>query len=424
MSHKLGKRPELLAPTQDWNSLKIISNITDSVYFGVTRYNMRAKAKNFDRKDFKQIVDFCHSQEPPIRAYLATNILIYDSELQDLENLILEAKESGIDAIIAHDLAAIRIAKRNNMEFHVSTQANVSNIEAAKFYEDLRAERIILARELSIQQIKLIKHLLTKAKIECFIHGSMCTSISGRCYFSAEVCESQDYSANRGNCIQPCRREWRVIDDENNEFIYNGEMFLNTKDLCMIEYIPELIDANIDAFKIEGRMKDPIYVKTVAECYHEAIVSYFNKTYTKAKIKKWLERLSKVYNRGFHTGFYFHRPTIEDIELKKRGNISPYKKRYLGKILSFDESSKSANVLLESLDVPIKVGDEFIIIGEKTYQIETIKKMIFKGKKIKSIVRKRHSDPVKINLRIDKCEINDKIYIFRRFFEECSKTSK
>ncbi|KKM89373.1 hypothetical protein LCGC14_1249340 [marine sediment metagenome] len=414
MSHKSGKHPELLAPTQDWNTLKLVSNITDSVYFGVKRYNMRAKAKNFDRKDFKKIVDFCHSQEPPIRAYLATNILIYDSELQDLENLILEAKESGIDAIIAHDLAAIRIAKRNNMEFHVSTQANVSNIEAAKFYEDQGAERIILARELSLQQIKLIKHLITKAKIECFVHGSMCTSISGRCYFSATVCNSEENSANRGNCIQPCRREWRVIDDENNEFIYNGEMFLNTKDLCMIEYIPELIDANIDAFKIEGRMKDPLYVKTVAECYHEAIVSYFNRTYTKVKIKSWLERLSRVYNRGFHTGFYFHRPTIEDIELKKRGNISPYKKRYLGKVLSFNKSSKSANVLLESLDVPLKVGDEIIIIGVKTYQIETIKKMIFKGKKIKSVVSKRYTDPVKINLRIDHCEINDKIYILSK----------
>ncbi len=415
MSHKSGKRPKLLVPTQNWNTLKIISNIADSVYFGVTSYNMRAKAKNFDRKDFKKIVDFCHSQEPPIRAYLATNILIYDSELQDLENLILEAKESGIDAIIAHDLAAIRVAKRNNMEFHISTQVNVSNIEAAKFYEDLGAERIILARELSLQQIKLIKHLLTKAKIECFVHGSMCTSISGRCYFSATVCNSEENSANRGNCIQPCRREWRVIDDENNEFVYNGEMFLNAKDLCMIEYIPELIDANIDVFKLEGRMKDPLYVKTVAECYHEAIGSYFNGTYTKVKIKSWLERLSKVYNRGFHTGFYFHRPTIEDIELERRGNVSQYKKHYIGKILSYDKNSKSANVLLENLESPLKIGDEIIIMGSNTYIVETIKKMIYKGEKIKSISRKRYTDPVRINLRINKeVELNAKIYILSK----------
>ena len=408
-------RPELLAPCKDWNSLKVVSRLADAIYFGVQMYNMRAKARNFEREDLENIADFCHTQDPPIRAYLTTNILIYDSELQDLENLISEAKDSGIDAIIAHDIAAISIANRNNLDFHVSTQANVSNIESAKFYENLGAKRIILARELSLQQIKLIKHLLSKTKIECFVHGSMCTSISGRCYFSATICDSEEYSANRGNCEQPCRREWRVIDDENNEFIYDGQMFLNAKDLCMIEYIPDLIDAKIDAFKIEGRMKDPLYVKTVVECYREALDSYFNGTYTKDKIKFWLEKLSSVYNRGFHTGFYFQRPTIEDIELDKRGNISQYKKQYLGKVLSYDKNSKSANVLLESLEYPLKLGDEIIITGPKTFAIETIKKMIYKGEKIRSIARKRYSNPVRINLRINKeVEMNDKIYIISK----------
>lgn len=415
MDPNIPNRPDLLAPCQDWDSLKIISGIPNAIYFGVEKYNMRAKAKNFKRIDLKKIVEFCHNQNPPMNVYLTTNILVYDSELQDLENLISEAKESDIDAIIAHDLATIRIAKRNNMKIHISTQANVSNIEAAKFYEELGAERIILARELSLKQIKLIKHLLSKTKIECFVHGSMCTSISGRCYFSATICDSEEYSANRGNCVQPCRREWRVIDDEKNEFIYNGQMFLNAKDLCMIEYIPELIDANIDAFKIEGRMKDPFYIKTVTECYREAIDSFFNGTYKKEKIVNWLKRLSIVYNRGFHTGFYFQRPTIEDIELEKRGNVSQYKKKYLGKILSYDGNSKTANVLLESLEFPLKVGNEIIIMGPNTYTVETIKKMIYKGEKIKSISRKRYSDPVRINLRINKeVEINDKIYIIKK----------
>ena len=408
-------RPELLVPIQEWNSIKLVGGLADAIYFGVEKYNMRQKAKNFERKDLKKVAEFCHNQNPPIKAYLTTNILIYDSELQDLESLISEAKDAKIDAIIAHDLAVIRIAKRYNMKFHISTQANISNIESAKFYEELGAERIILARELSLQQIKLIKHLLTKTKVECFVHGSMCTSISGRCYLSATICDSEEYSANRGNCVQPCRREWRVIDDENNEFIYNGQMFLNAKDLCMIEYIPELIDAKIDAFKIEGRMKDPLYIKTVTECYREALDSYFHGTYTKDKVKIWLEKLSSVYNRGFHTGFYFQRPTVEDIELEKRGNVSQYKKKYLGKILSYDRNSKSANVLLESLEFPLKVGDEIIIIGPKTYTIETIKKMIYKGEKIKSISRKRYTDPVRINLRINKeVEINDKIYIIKK----------
>ena len=153
------------------------------------------------------------------------------------------AKKSKVDAIIAHDLAAIRFAKRQKMKFHISTQANISNVESAKFFENLGAERLILARELSLEQIKLIKHHLSNTEIECFVHGSMCTSISGRCYFSATICDSEEYSANRGNCVQPCRRQWRVIDDEKNEFIYDGQLFLNTKDLCMIEHIPKLIQS-------------------------------------------------------------------------------------------------------------------------------------------------------------------------------------
>ncbi len=408
-------RPELLAPVQEWKTLNVVAGLADAIYFGVNEYNMRQKAKNFERKDLIRIAEFCHSQKPPIKAYLTTNILIYDNELQDLENLILKAKDAKIDAIIAHDLAAIRIAKRNNIKFHISTQANVSNIESAKFFEDFGAERIILARELSLEQIKLIKHHLSKTKIECFVHGSMCTSISGRCYFSATICDSEENSANRGNCTQPCRREWRVIDDQNNEFIYDGQMFLNAKDLCMIGYIPELIKAKIDAFKIEGRMKDPLYVKTVIECYREALDSYFNGIYTKEKVQIWLERLKRVFNRGFHTGFYFHKPTIEDIELMKRGNVSPYRKHYLGKILTFDDRSKSANVLLESLDIPLKLGDEIIIEGPTSYMVETIKTMIYKGEKIQRISRKRYSDPVRFNLRLNKeVKPNDKVYILEK----------
>ena len=207
MSANRKLRPELLAPCQDWNSLRIVDGLAYAIYFGVQNYNMRNKANNFERKDLRKITEYCHNQNPSINAYLTTNILIYDTELQDLESLILEAKDAKIDAIIAHDLAAIRLAKRCNMKFHISTQANVSNIEASKFYEELGANRIILARELSLNQIKLIKHHLSKTKIECFVHGSMCTSISGRCYLSATITNSEMYSANRGNCVQPCRRE-------------------------------------------------------------------------------------------------------------------------------------------------------------------------------------------------------------------------
>ncbi|MHA1489160.1 MAG: peptidase U32 family protein [Promethearchaeota archaeon] len=409
-------RPELIAPAQDWSSLKIVSGLVDAIYFGVQKYNMRAKAKNFKRKDLRNIVEFCRNQNPKIRTYLCSNILIYDSELQDLEILIVEAQEAGIDAIIAHDLAAIRIAKRHNMNFHISTQANVSNIEAAKFYEGLGARRIVLARELSLNQIAKIKSQLNETKVECFVHGSMCTSISGRCYFSATICESEEFSANRGNCVQPCRREWRLIDDENHEFIYDGQLFLNAKDLCMIEHIPALVEAGIDAFKIEGRMKDPLYIKTVTECYKEALESYFNNSYTNNKVRKWLGRLSKVYNRGFHTGFYFNKPTIEDIELQKRGNISPYKKQYLGKIISFDKKNLAADMIIENKNLLLNIGDEIIIIGNNSsFIIDKIKKMFLKGKRIKSAVRTENYKPVKINICLNHAhEPNDKIYIISK----------
>jgi len=415
MGKKALKKPELLAPAQDWTSLRNVTGLAEAIYFGVKTYNMRAKAKNFERGELKEIVKFCHQQKPPLKAYLATNILIYDSELQDLEKLILEAKNAGIDAIIAQDLAVIKFAKHEKLRFHISTQANVSNVESAKFFEDLGAERIILARELSLKQIKLIKHHLTKTQIECFVHGSMCTSISGRCYLSATICDSEVFSANRGNCVQPCRREWRVIDDENNEFIYDGQMFLNAKDLCMIEYIPELIEANINVFKIEGRMKDPLYIETVTKCYREAIDSYFENTFTKEKVRDWLERLAKVYNRGFHTGFYFHRPTIEDVELESRGNISPYKKHYLGKILSFNENSMTANVLIEIKEFNLELGNEIIIMGDNTYHHQKIKHMVFKGEKIKNIYKKRFDSPFKVNMRLSKKVMEeDKIYIMYR----------
>jgi len=410
MTKKLLKKPELLAPAQDWTSLRNITGLADAIYFGVKKYNMRAKAKNFERSELKEIVKFCHHQKPPLKAY--TNILIYDSELQDLERLILEAKKAGIDAIIAHDLAVIKFAKREKLRFHISTQANVSNVESAKFFENVGAERIILARELSLKQIKLIKHHLTKTQIECFVHGSMCTSISGRCYLSATICDSEEFSANRGNCVQPCRREWRVIDDENNELIYDGQMFLNSKDLCMIEYIPELIEADINIFKIEGRMKNPLYIETVTRCYREAIDSYFDNTFSKEKVRDWLERLAKVYNRGFHTGFYFRRPTIEDVELERRGNVSPYKKNYLGKVLSFNTNSMTANILIEIKEFNLKIGDEIIVIGAETYHHQKIKHMVFKGEKIQNIYKKRYDNPFKVNLRLsNKVQRDDKIYI-------------
>ena len=412
MKEEYNNPPELLAPVQDWKTLKFIKGVPDAVYFGVQEYNMRKKAQNFNRDDLAKVVSFCHSQDPPMKAYLCTNILIYTEEMNELENLIQEAKNANVDAIIAHDLAAIQLAKEYDLNFHISTQANISNLSSAQFFEELGADRIILARELSLEQIKEIKNGLKNTEIECFIHGSMCTSISGRCYFSATLEGSEKYSANRGKCTQPCRREWRVIDDNNNELIYNGKMFLNSKDLCMIEYIPELIRAKIDAFKIEGRMKDPLYVKTVVSCYKKAIKSFYNNTFTENKVKTWKERLSKVYNRGFHTGFYFKRPTPEEIQLNERGNISNYKKKYLGRVLSYQDNVKTANIEIEAKHCRLKEGDEIIVEGQgDTYIIEKANNILKQGNQIESIERKEGDEPIKLNITLkEKVSPNDKIF--------------
>ncbi|TXT54443.1 MAG: putative enzyme [Promethearchaeota archaeon] len=406
--------PELLVPVNR-KSLKLVGDFADSIYFGLSEFNMRMKAENFKKKDLPDIIEYCHNQENPLKAYLCTNVLVYNSELKEMEDLLKHAKKCGIDAVIVHDIAAIRFAKKYNLNFHVSTQANISNVESAKFYEKMGAERLILARELSLKQIKEIKNGLTTAQVECFVHGSMCTSISGRCYFSASVMGSSKYSANRGNCIQPCRRRWRVIDDMNNEFLYDGKLFLNAKDLCMIEYIPELIESNIDAFKIEGRMKDPLYIQTVAKCYREAIDSYMNGTFTKEKVNKWEDRLRKVYNRGFHTGFYFETPDIEDIELESRGNVNPYQKILIGKILSYNVYSKTANVEIQNLNQQLQIHDKIVISGKRTFFTQWIKKMIKGGKKVESIGRNPSERLKFINIVLEHpAHPDDEIFVLKK----------
>lgn len=409
------KRPELLLPVQNWKSLHYLGNYGDAIYFGVQKFNMRQKADNFDMHELEKVAEYCHCRDPPLKCYLCTNILIYNSELNDLETLISSAAEAEIDAIIAHDIAAIQAAKRNAIPFHVSTQANISNIESARFFENLGAERLVLSRELSLDQIATIKRSLTHAEVECFVHGSMCTSISGRCYLSASITGNEQFSANRGNCVQPCRRTWSVIDDNNNELVYDGQLFLNSKDLCMIGHIPELIEADIDAFKIEGRMKDPLYIKTVAKCYQRAIDAVYQGTFSKEKVGKWMERLEKVYNRGFHTGFYFGTPSPDDIELNKRGNISTYKKKYIGKVLNYHPSIKTADILIEAKDQPIAEGDTIVIIGDDTYAVEKLRNILLAGKKVRRIKRTSETEqPIKVNIGIDNIiESKDKIYILK-----------
>ena len=355
------KKVELMSPLKNFKSLNAILDVAETVYFGVESMNMRMYSDNFNLNELNKITKICHDKG--IKAYLTTNVIIYENEFKLLENILDKAVESEIDAVIVHDIGAIELIKERGLDFHISTQANISNSRSAKFYENLGAKRLILARELYLQQIKEIKQKLN-VEIETFVHGAQCTSISGRCYFSAEICSSQDYSANRGKCVQPCRRSWKVIDEEKNEFLYDGAFFISAKDLCMIEYIPELIEANIDAFKIEGRMRDPIYVEVVTSCYREAIDAYFDNSYTKEKAKDWLNRLKKVYNKGFSTGFYFGTPKGSEIAKDIEGNVSDYKKVEIGKVLSYYPEKKAAKILLTS--GKLTLNDEIFIMGTHT----------------------------------------------------------
>ena len=358
----MNEKVELMAPLKNLKSLNAVLSNTNAVYFGIESLNMRMYSDNFKLEELNNIVKICHDNN--IKAYLTTNIIIYENEFALLHKIMEKAVEAEVDAVIIHDIGAIELAKEKGLKFHISTQASISNSHSAQFYESLGAERLILARELSLEQIKEIKSKLQKSQIETFIHGAQCTSISGRCYFSAEVCGSQDYSANRGKCIQPCRRAWRVYDDQNNEFLYDGVFFINAKDLCMIEHIPKLIEAKINAFKIEGRMRGPMYIEEVTACYREAIDAYYNNSFTQEKVDDWLKRLNKVYNRGFSTGFYFGLPMGSEVERDREGNVSDFRKKEIGKVLSYFPEKKAAKILLTSGN--LKLNEEIYIIGNRT----------------------------------------------------------
>jgi putative protease len=362
MVEKNNKKVELMTPLKNLKSFNAIKDTADAVYFGVEAFNMRMFSDNFKLEDMNKIVGRCHDNN--ILAYLTTNIIVYENEFNLLNKVLDIAVQAEIDAVIVHDIGVVEVAKEKGLPFHVSTQANISNSRTAKFYESLGAERLILARELSLEQIKDIKNKAQRTEIETFVHGAQCTSISGRCYFSAELCGSQEYSANRGRCVQPCRRTWRVYDDQSNEFLYDGVFFVNAKDLCMIEHIPKLIDANIDAFKIEGRMRDPIYIQETTSCYKEAIEAYYENAFTPEKVQQWLKRLNRVYNRGFSTGFYFGLPKGSEIQRELDGNVAEYKKVEIGKVLSYFPEKKAAKILLSR--GKLQLDDEIFIIGTHT----------------------------------------------------------
>ncbi|MHA1728739.1 MAG: peptidase U32 family protein [Promethearchaeota archaeon] len=412
------KRPELLIPLNDWKSLTphlgAIRN-SDAVYFGLSsNFSMRDRAGNFTENNLRKLVNTVHNQKKKI--FLCTNIVIYENELESLRNTINLAKKYKVDAVICEDIAAIMIAKEVHIPFHISTQANISNSESAKFYDSLGAERLILSRELSLNQIMQIISQIT-VPVETFIHGAMCTSISGRCYFSSELMNfNTEYSANRGKCVQPCRRYYTFKGEEGEEIKFEPKsgMFFNAKDLCMIDHIDDLIKAGISSFKIEGRMRDPLYISETAACYREAIDSYFNGTYTPKKIKTWKKRLEKVFNRGFHSGFYYGKPGPNTVERAVRGNVSKWKKKYVGKVVNYYRKANAVEVEITSGQ--IQLGQE--IIFENTadfYYKQEVKSLMFDDKSIEKTPMASAKNHIIAGISINQSvPINTRVFIYSR----------
>lgn len=395
------KKPELMSPIKNWASLEACKDYANAVYFGVSDLSLRARTNSLTLKDIPKFVLKCH--EYKIKAYMTINSVIYNNDLKKAERLIKKAKEAKVDAIIVWDLAVIEIARKEKMPFIISTQANASNYKTVKFYKSLGAKRVVLARELTLKQIKEIKKRVN-IEIETFIHGAMCVAISGRCILSAYLFNK---SSNRGSCAQPCRKLWKLSDDKGNEFETEGKYFLNAKDICMIEFIPELIKANIDSFKIEGRRRDPKYIEVTAKCYREAIDAYFNKTFTIDKVKEWKKELLKVYNRGFSTGFYFGDPGKEGISYNKADNVSKYEKALIGHIAHY--YPKIGVALINLKHRGLKLNEIIQIEGEKTFIEQKVDSMEIKNTKIK---RAKKGNEIAVKIKSKACN-NDNVFILK-----------
>ena len=369
----MDKRIEIMAPAGNFECLMAaIQGGADSVYFGVGNLNMRShSANNFANEDLAEVVRIC--REHGVKTYLTLNIVVYQTEMEDVRKALKAAREAGVSAVIASDMAVIQMARAMGIEVHASTQMNISNYEAAKFYAQF-ADVIVLARELTLPQIKDISHRIEEEhvcgpsgellRLELFVHGALCMSISGKCYHSL-----QEYgaSANRGSCYQLCRRGYRVTDLETGrELEIDNKYIMSPKDLCTIEFVDKIIDAGISVFKIEGRARSAEYVKIVTAAYRQASDACCASNYTDEMKRELKERLSGVFNRGFWDGYYQGARLGEWSEVY--GNKAARKKVYAAKITNYFSKLGVAEVLVESGE--IKLGDEVLIIGPSTGCVE------------------------------------------------------
>lgn len=366
---------EIMAPVGSYESLTAaLQGGADSVYFGVEGLNMRARSSaNFTLEDLKNIVQIC--SEKGVKTYLTVNTIIYNDELKKMREVIDAAKEAGISAIIASDMAAILYAHSVGVEIHISTQCNITNYEAVRFFATY-ADVMVLARELNMNQVAEIHKKIVEEdlrgpageliRIEMFAHGALCMAVSGKCYLSLH---EKNASANRGACYQICRRGYTVKDKEGEvELDIENQYIMSPKDLCTIGFLNKMIDAGVRVFKLEGRARPAEYVLTLCECYDEALKSVSDQTYSFAKIERWKERLSTVFNRGFWDGYYLGQRLGEWSEVY--GSKATRKKIALGKVTNFFSNLKVGEFKLESFD--LQVGDEILIVGETTGVLQMV----------------------------------------------------
>lgn len=365
---------ELMAPAGNFAAMQAaIDAGANSVYFGVEQLSMRARSTmNFTLEDLDEVAERCTPKN--VKTYITLNTIIYDHDLGLAKKIVDKAVAAGITAVIASDQAVIQYAKSKGMPVHISTQLNVTNIETVKFYS-LFADVMVLSRELSVRQVQKIVEAVEKndvrgpsgnlVRIEIFGHGALCMAVSGKCYLSLHT---QNSSANRGACIQNCRRKYKVIDLEGgHELEIDNEYIMSPKDLCTLDFLDQVIATGVGVLKIEGRGRAPEYVKTVIECYREAIDAYYEGTYNQEKIDDWMARLSKVYNRGFWSGYYLGQEMGE--WTKKHGSSAQQKKVFLGKGIHYFPKAKVAHFQIDAYS--LKIGDKVVIIGPTTGVVET-----------------------------------------------------
>lgn len=365
---------ELMAPAGSFEAMSAaIKAGANSIYFGVEQLNMRTKSThNFTLEDLPEITRIC--REHGLKSYLTLNTIVYDHDISLMKRILESAKESGISAVIASDHAVMNYAKKIGLTIHISTQANITNIDTVEFYAAY-ADVMVMARELSLLQVEAINKEIVRRKVtgpsgelvrtEIFAHGALCMAVSGKCYLSLH---SNFSSANRGACVQNCRKSYIVMDkDDGVEFEIDNEYIMSASDLCTIDFIDKVIASGVSVLKIEGRGRSADYVYTTTQCYREAIDAFYAGTFTSEKVNDWKQRLSTVFNRGFWDGYYLGRKMGEWSD--NPGSKATKRKVYLGKGMKFYENAGIGEFLIEAQNV--KIGDELIITGPTTGVIET-----------------------------------------------------